>query len=150
MSSPPADVREAILTRLAAILLTASGGAHHFYRNTLRIQDERLPAIAMLDGDETPDDKAYGRGRPANTPVVVTMRPEIYLFVGADNPGPALNAKRLVVLQAVMNDATLLSLCVNGDIRFEGFSTGLAQGRSMEGEGAIALAFIYVLRPKAS
>jgi hypothetical protein len=144
----PTDNRELILARVEALLKTAMPGVH-VYRNRLRIPDEKLPAVAILDGDEMPDDSGYGRGRPANAPIVVTMRPEIYAFTNEpdDKVGPALNVLRKAVMKAILNDATLLGLCKDKDVRYEGFSTGLAQGRSLEGEMAIAFAFVYVLRP---
>jgi hypothetical protein len=148
MSNPPADTREAILARLL-VLFKGILGEKHAFRNRLNIPDELLPALSVLDGDESPDDSSYGRGRPANGPVVVTMRPEIYGFVAGDDDdvGPALSALRADVLKAVLNDATLLGLCKDGDIRYEGFASGLANGRSLEGEMGLALAFVYVLRP---
>lgn len=151
MSATIADPREQILARVAFLLGEISGTK--VYRNTLRIPDERLksgPAISILDGDETPDDSSQGKGRPARGPLVMTMRPEIYGFVQNDDPngpGPALSALRAGVLRSLMNDQTLLSLCKDGDIRYEGYTSGLAQGRSMDGECAIGIAFVYVLRP---
>lgn len=144
----PTDNREAILARLE-VLFTDSFTGVHVFRNRLRIPDEKLPAISILDGDETPDDSGYGRGRPGNAPIIVTMRPEIYAFTNAedDKVGPALNTLRKGILKAVLNDNVLLGLCKDRDVRYEGFSTGLAQGRSLDGEMAIAFAFVYVLRP---
>jgi len=144
----PTDNREAILDRLQALFESALPGVH-VYRNRLRIPDEKLPAVSVLDGDETPDDSGYGRGRPANAPIVVTMRPEIYAFTDApdDKVGPALNVLRKGIIKAILNDVTLLGLCKDREVRYEGFSTGLAQGRSLDGEMAIAFAFTYVLRP---
>lgn len=157
MSNPPSDVREAILSRLVVVCKTISGlkqlpngKGPAVFRNKLRIDDDHLPCIAILDGDETPDDSSYGRGRPANGPIVMTLRPEIYGFVADDDdPGPELSSLRAAILKVVLNDATLLGLCKDGDIRFEGFSTSYANGRSLEGEMGLALAFVYVLRPSA-
>jgi hypothetical protein len=144
------DTREQILSRLETIFATITPTVT-VHRNRLRIPDEQLPAVAMLDGDESPDDTGYGRGRPANGPIIVTMRPEIYAFAGGkqDTVGTTLNTLRTAILGAVLNDETLLGLCKDGDVRYEGYSTGLAQGRSLEGELAIAFAFVYVLRPAA-
>jgi hypothetical protein len=149
VSNPPSDVREAILARLI-VLFKQISGVNKVFRNKLRIDDEHLPAIAVLDGDETPDDSSYGKGRPANGPVVMVMRPEIYGFVTGDDDavGPELNSLRSAILKTVLNDATLLGLCKDGDIRYEGFSSAMANGRSLEGEMGLALAFVYVLRPK--
>lgn len=147
----PADTREAILDRLLVLAKTCIANPKHVFRNRLRIPDELLPAISILDGDETPDDSGYGRGRPANAPIVVTMRPEIYGFVAGDeeSAGQDLNALRALLIKAILNDATLLGLCKDGDIRYEGFASGMANGRSLEGEMGLAFAFVYVLRPKS-
>jgi hypothetical protein len=149
MSNPPADVREAILSRL--ITLAREAGAWNVYRNRLRLPDEVLPAVAVLDGDEAPDESRVRTGRPANGPVIMVMRPEIYGFVQADEDetGPALSAMRSALLKAIMNDNTLLGLVKDGEIRYEGFATSMANGRSLEGEMGLALAFVYVLRPAA-
>lgn len=150
MSATLADTRELILARLIVLFKTIIANPKHVFRNRLRVADSQLPAICLLDGDEDPDPSSYGRGRPANTPLVVTMRPEIYAFCSGgtdDDPGPELNALRAAILKVVLNDATLLGLCKDKDIRFEGFSSGLGQGRSLEGEMAMAFAFVYVLRP---
>lgn len=147
------DTRELILERLRVLFATLPGvGDEHSFRNRLRIPDEMLPAIAILDGDDTPDDSGYGRGRPANGPIICTMQPEVYFFLATNKPtnvGTDLNAMRLRMIQLVLNDETLLGLCKDRDIRYLGFSTGLGIGRSLEGEGAIAFAFVYVLRPKS-
>jgi hypothetical protein len=144
----PHDRREAILVRVKEILETIFGEGHAF-RNRLRIPDELLPAGVVLDGDETPDESAYGRGRPANGPVVCVMTPEIYAFCQnrADQVGTDVNVKRAAIIKAILSDATLIGLCKDGDIRYQGFATGFAYGRSLEGEMGLQFAFIYMLRP---
>lgn len=140
------DNREAILARLQTLFESSMPGVNIF-RNRLRIPDDKLPAVTILDGDETPGERKPGR--PANSPIIVYMRPEIYAFTDAvdDKVGPALNTLRRAVIKAVMNDNVLLGLCKDGEVSYEGYSTGLAQGRSLEGEMAIAFSFTYVLRP---
>lgn len=147
------DVREMILVRLHELAALIVGDPARAFRNRLRIPDELLkagPALSILDGDELPDDSAYGRGRPANTPVKVMMTPEIYGFCESTKEvdvGSVLNDLRRALIKAIMNDPTLINLCDNGDIRYTGFSTGLAAGRSLEGEMAVGFAFYYYLRP---
>lgn len=145
------DRREAILVRIKEVLATYVP-TNHAFRNRLRIPDELLkegPVAVVLDGDETPDDTAYGRGRPATTPVIVTMTPEIYTFVAdaADVVGTSVNTLRGKIIKGVLTDETLVALCHNGDIRYQGFMTGFAFGRSLEGEAGLSFAFQYVLRP---
>ncbi len=147
MSHPP-DVREDILARLLEIFAEIVPPANAF-RNRLRIPEEMLPALTVLDGDETPDDSAYGRGRPSSTPVLVTMEPEMYGFVKGDDSGTQMNTMRKTLIGRILKDETLLGLCADDGIRYQGFSTGMALGRSLEGEFAISFAFVYVLRPKS-
>src|SRR5690349_14254137 len=117
MSATAADTREQILARLL-VLFKQIVGPKHAFRNRLTIPDELLPALTVLDGDESVDDSSYGRGRRANGPLVMTMRPEIYGFVAGkdDEVGPALNQLRSDVLRLVLNDGVLLGLCKDGDI----------------------------------
>lgn len=149
MSATIADPREQILTRLAVVLGTIANA--RVYRNTLEIPEERYklgPVIAMLDADETTDDSAYGRGRPASGAVVVSMRPEIFAgSMVSDNPGTESNTLRGAIVRAVLTDQELLSLCKDGDIRYEGATTAFAQGRSMLCSISVGFAFNYVLRP---
>jgi len=142
------DKREAILARLVEVAKTLTE-PDCVFRNQTEIPESKRPAIVILDADETADEAAYGRGRPANAPNVILLQPEIFILLEAapDKIGTELNGFRNRVLKAVLHDASLLALCKDGDIRYDGFATGLAVGRSMEGEGGIGLTFRYVLRP---
>lgn len=144
------DRRELILERLKAVYESVDG-VKKAYRNRLDIPESQLPALAILDADESNDDQVPdGIGRRAGlAPIVVTMTPESYIIGAAksDKIGSDLNAFRIKLIKAVLGDETLLSLCKDGDIRYMGFATGLAAGRSMEGEAGISFQFRYVIRP---
>jgi len=144
------DNREAILTRLLAVLKSVAG-ADNAYRNQISVPEKKVKdgALILLDADEEPEESAYGRKRPATTPVIVVMTPEVHLLVqkNADDIGPALNTLRRKVIRAVLHDETLVALCHDGDLRYAGFATGFAAGRTIEGIAGISFAFRYVLRP---
>ncbi|WP_027521759.1 hypothetical protein [Bradyrhizobium sp. Ec3.3] len=144
------DRREQILARLLEVmkaLAEAEGG--HAFRNVAKVPESKLPAIRIFDGDETPDESAYGRGRPANSPVIVAAAPEIYITLATDTEelGTALNGWRAKVIKAALTDEALLALCHNGDVRYLGCSTAFGEGREMTGDLGLAFAFNYPLRP---
>ena len=144
------DKREAILARLLVI----AEGMSEFKtrtRNTMAPSDTQRPAIQILDADETADDGIDGRGRPSNTPNLVGMNPEIYILDGSkpETVGPEINAIRAAFIKAVFADTILADLLgTNGGIRYEGCATGLARGRTMEGEMGVSLTFTYVFNPQ--
>lgn len=145
------DKRELILERLK-VLFAAVEGIKKVVRNSLDVPEKDRPAVVILDADEASEDEvADGRGRPAGAvlPVIVSMTPEIFIVTGhrAANIGTELNALRFKLLKAVLRDETLLSLVKDGDIKFLGFATGLAAGRSMEGEAGISFSFRYLIQP---
>jgi hypothetical protein len=142
------DRREEILSRLLEIAKSIVGMDKAF-RNRVEIAESARPAIIILDADELADEADVGRGRPPLAPRIVGMTPEIYMLLGEtpENVGVALNTLRAAFIKAVLSDSSLVVLCHNGDIRYEGFSTGLAAGRSMEGECGVSFTFRYVLRP---
>lgn len=150
------DKRELILDRLFTVYQEVAGEKFAF-RNRTDVPEKARPAIILLDADETTDESSYGKGRPANGPVIVGLTPETYLLVEGKSDssakadekkvGAEINALRIKVLKAVLHDASLVALCKDGEIRYDGFSTGLAAGRTMEGEASLSLTFRYVLRP---
>lgn len=164
MSNIAPDRRELILARLE-VVLAACAPAEHFGRNVTEIPESKRPGIIMLDADENPaaasgtvpSPQARGGGitRSAQAPVLMVMTPEVYLFVdgkqppGAPkvNPGTRLNTLRSVVIGRVMNDSALLALCTDSAITYEGFASGFAAGRTIEGEGGVGFTFYYTLFP---
>ena len=143
-----ADKRELILERILAVGKTLVGEKNAF-RNRLDLPDGMLPAFIVIDADEAPVEPIATGRRGAGAPVIVGMTPEIYLLMQAEDKdvGTKLNALRQKVIKAMMTDETLVDLCHNGDIRFEGFSTGLSAGRDMSADSGVAFTFVYALFP---
>lgn len=142
------DRREDILARLVEVAQTIVE-PNCVFRNQIDIPETRRPAISIFDADEDTDDSCFGRGRPANAPLIVAMSPQI-LIEAEGKPavvGALISDLRRRFVKAVLHDAALVGLCKDGDIRYEGMATGFAVGRSMEGECGIHLTFRYVLRP---
>jgi hypothetical protein len=142
------DPREAILARL---LIVASGVDETLSarRNETDISDSALPAVILLDGEEIADENDP-EGRPANAPRRIAMTPEVQfrLQAKAANVGANLNLYRAKLIKAVLTDATLLALTVNGrSIRYQGAMMAAERGRSMEGGIGVAFTFTYLLRP---
>jgi len=144
------DKREAILVALLAVG-KALFKNENAVRNEIDLPERRRPAFILLDGDESADEGGFGRNRPANGPIIMRMTPEVFILLGAKSPdvGSALNVWRAKVIKAVTNDPTLVSLTYQGDIRYEGMATGLASGRTIEGEAGLSFSLAYVLRPNA-
>lgn len=142
-----ADRREQILAELESVV--ADLGGYTFKRNDLNIDGSELPCIILLDGDEENDVEAYGRGRPANSPQIMRMYPQLY-FALEDHPegvGPLVNMTRGTIVHAVLSDVGLQGLVHNREIRYEGMESDLALGRSITGQAGIQLSMSYVLYP---
>src|SRR6185436_2549677 len=142
------DRREAILDRLVQVAGTiVSPGS--VFRNTIDIPEQKLPAVAILDGDEEADDSGFGRGRPSNAGTVMALTPHLVLKLQAspEKVGPALSEYRAAILKAILEDASLIALSKDGDIRYHGMETDLGVGRSMTGGAAFLFEFRYYLRP---
>jgi hypothetical protein len=144
-----ADRRESILVRLVEIA-EAIDGIVLAARNKVQISERQRPAIIILDSDEVVDFGGSAPGKGSRAPSIVSMTPEILVLLqdNSGDVGTELNAFRIKVILAILNDATLLSLVgSNGAIRYEGCATGLSRGRNMEGEMGIAFSFLYPLIP---
>lgn len=142
------DTRELILARLAEVLRTTPGVVT-FLRNDLIADENRLPAIMLMDGDETVDDGESGSRTPARAPASIIMAPEIYIVL-SDTPGEigeSLNVFAARILWRIFNDSELKALARDGKIEYEGMQTGLALGRSMSAEAGIMLNIWRVFAP---
>lgn len=144
------DVRELILARLLKICEGIDGVAAA-YRNKDEISEDKRPAIQIFDAAETTNLGDAYVPKPARGPNLVMMTPELVVLLGAEpkNVGSDINALRMKVLKAVMDDATLKSLVgSNGMVRYDGCETGLMHGRSMEGDMSLSFSFVYPLLPQ--
>lgn len=143
------DKREAILGRLVAIAERLPG-IKTAVRNQDEVSERARPAVVIFDGDETVDENGNERRRNGEAPSIIEMTPEALIHLGAvpETIGPALNAVRAKLINAVLTDSQLLALTgPNGRVRYIGCSTHLGHGRSMEGSMSVQFAFAYVLRP---
>jgi len=142
-----ATERELILDRMA-VVLAAVPAVTRFQRNDAEIPENKLPAVILLDGDESSDERAFRRNRPANGPNLIAMTPEVHIVVqeNAEDIGPTLNGLRDDIISALREDSTLLGLIFNNEIRYEGCSTDLAAGRAMAGAMGLSFHLTYVHR----
>lgn len=143
-----ADPREQILVRLLAV---AKGIDSTFdaKRNETRLPDTQN-YVVLLDGEEVADASDPVARRSANAPRRVEMTPEVQFRAQAraEDVGTKLNLCRAKLIDAVLADAQLLALTLDGkSIRYEGARMVAERGRSMEGGIGVAFTFTYVLRP---
>lgn len=153
------DTREQILKRLAAIAVDLSGFTSAVRNRGLR-ENEKRPAVIILDGDEAPVLTHGGRFNRAHagrtmpmTPSIMTMKPELYVLMDEQRPqnvelGPALNAKRVQFVKALADDEQLLALLgSNGGIIYNGCVTDLKSGLALSGQMRIDLLLTYTFFP---
>jgi hypothetical protein len=142
-----ADLREAILARLA-VVLGGVEGVKAVGRNVLDVPGIARPALILHDGSEEFFDKPDQERRSRAQRMELT--PAIFVLVGADavNVGSLLNTYRARVVPAVLGDAEL-SLLVNrnGEIRYHGCERHPATPESKEGRLELTFVFTYVFRP---
>jgi hypothetical protein len=142
--------REQILLRLVQIALTV--GAKTVVRDTITVNDDQLPCIAILEGDEEadPDDPS---NRPTAAPRRVHMQPHIVIAAARKvsppvDIGPGLNEIFAALLKAIMTDATLADLTLDDrGVRYLGMESDLAVGRNMQGQMAVKFQLTYGLVP---
>lgn len=138
--------REAILQRLQQIAGTLVAKE---YRNEIQLPDTRVDTIVLLDADELADDKDPP-GRSTLSPRRVTMQPQLLISMvkSPQGVGTSLNQMQARLIHAVLSDAALLALSLNGcGVRYVGSQTALAWGRTLFGEMAVQFAITYLLRP---
>lgn len=155
--------REQILEQVEALLNTISG-LHAVYRNRGELPREDLPAAVLLDGrghGQMPIRRLKSVKMP---PTIMTMSPQIWIATeprddatnmtlnGAPAPiGPELSMWEQLVLNAIVNDPTLIALLTaEGQIEYKGFETDMAIGSSMTGQLAMFFELTYVLMPPRS
>jgi hypothetical protein len=153
------DTREQILSRLAAIAVDLSGFKSAVRNRGLR-DNEKRPAVIILDGDEAPvlthggrQNRAHAGRTMSMTPQVMAMKPELYVLMDEARPqnedlGPALNAKRVQFVKAIAEDDQLLALLgSNGGILYNGCVTDLKSGMPLSGQMRLDFMFSYTFFP---
>ena len=151
------DRRELILKRVVT-LLEDTEGVETVARNRGLLDNDKLPAVILLDGDESAD--KIGRvSRGGMAPTINRMRPEIYILLKDARPpvkndgaqGTALNNFRMLVCEAIANDAELNTLLgSNGSQQYLGCTTDLKSGGSLSGQMRIDIALSYAFDPTLS
>ncbi len=142
------DRRELILVALRTAL-EGEFGAKSTFRNRKELPEDNLPAAVMMDGDEMRSQggrDATGRQRPINGPQMVDMTPELILIAQENTAviGTSVNDLRRRALKAITNSQTLAALI--HEFRYEGMTTTLAEGRTVNGQVNLNLTFVYHLR----
>lgn len=140
--------RELILQRLVAIAQEIDG-VKTTARDVLHFDDDMLPAIGVLEGDE----EAEGDDPVEHEPTAirrVTMTPHVVVVGGAlpENLGSTLNGIYAKLVRAVLSDDELKLLVLDRiKMRFMGMESDLAIGRQMLGQMAAKFQFTYLLDP---
>lgn len=151
------DRREAILVRIEAVLETVDG-LETVARNRGLLDNDDRPAAVLLDGDEQERNPRVGRnvtGRQAMTPVMMTMRPQVFVVLknkkpANDGQGTLLNTVRTAIIQAIANDATLQTLVgSNGDMVYNGCETDMKSGAGLDGQARMDFSLTYPFDPYA-
>lgn len=145
------DKRESILVRLAEIAATVDGFTTTG-RNRADLEDEDLPALVVIDGDEDADEQDdTGRKAPGIRPRIMVMRPTIsaVLLGLPEELGTKAAELRARLVNAIDSDTTLKGFCLNGRMSFEGTKTLPSSG----GRGpllgmSLLFTFTYIFRPQ--
>lgn len=157
------DTREAILTQLE-ILLGDVSGIKNVFRDRIELQREELPALVLLDGRELPMSQIPYLKRVKMPPALFKIETQIWLALvprdditnatldGVPAPiGPELSAYRMKILDAVINDPTLVAiLTTTGQMEYRGHETDMAVGSTAVGNMMMRFDFTYVLVPSRS
>lgn len=147
-----ADKRPLILARLP-LVVAGVNGINVVARNLLQLPpDQELPAGIVNDGDELANE-SDPHGRVAvGTRRIIRMTPQVIVAVSAEpeNVSSVLSGICRAVIKAVLSDAQLLALTLNGaGIRYDGMETDLAMGRAMTGQASLMFTFTYTLNPQS-
>lgn len=153
------DKRELILQRIAAICVAEKTGAGiiEVVRNRGAMDNDKRPAVVLLDGDERPAFAAPTSGRTLPLgPAVMLMSPELYVILKESRPtnpeiGSDLNEKRIKLAKAIAEDAELKTLLgANGGIIYNGCVTDLKSGSALTGQMRLDFSYRYVFDPTAA
>jgi hypothetical protein len=160
------DTRELILARMfdildgmrTDILLPTDERFVTVARNRGKLDNDKLPAGYLLDGDEDTTMAGTGRGRVRMQPVFVTMRPQVFVVLkvtGAENKkaeliGPLLNKYRGNIMHRFATDTGLLALLgAEGDFGYVGMTTDLKTGMPMDGQAQLNFTVRHLVNPYA-
>ncbi len=144
------DMREQIMARLL-LVLNGVEGINGIARNVKTVSEDKLPALILLEGDEEADENDPVQRRGAGMdPRRIHMIPQIVLAHGnvPEEVGEDINTLRSRTILAIVSDATLRQLTHNGaGVRYLGFESDLALGRTMMGQMALRFRLTYAFKP---
>lgn len=161
------DTRELILLRMFAVmdtlrtdnLLPTDERLVTLARNRGKLDNDKLPAGFLLDGDEDTTLAGTGRGRVRMQPVLVTMRPQVFVVLKieakpektkAELIGPLLNKYRGNLIHRLATDTQLLALLgPEGDFGYTGMITDLRTGMPMDGQAQFNFTLRHLVNPYA-
>lgn len=157
------DNRELILVRMFEImdsmrtdgLLPADERFATVARNRGKRDADKLPAGFLLDGDEDTTVPGTGRSRVRMQPVLVTMRPQVFVVLKMQQPvnptvGTLLNKYRANLLHRFAVDQQLLALLgAEGEFAYAGMQTDLKSGMPMDGQALLTLTVRHLVNPYA-
>lgn len=145
------DTREAILTRLGEIVAGVDGFVTTG-RNVSDLEDADLPALVVIDGDETAlDMDEVKRRSPGLQPRFMVLSPVISaaLLGLPEALGPQASDLRARIINAIMTDTTIQGLCINKRMSYEGCKTMPSSGARGAIYGmSLQFTFTYPFRPQ--
>lgn len=146
------DNREAIIARLLEIGPQV-GDFRTMGRNIIDLPDTSgLPAFIVYDGDESVDEGSRGRGRPSHGPMLVTLECAVLMCIkgSPERIGTTANDMRKTLVNSVLLDATLISLCNDGQMFYSGCDTTvMAEKGTPVMAMAVAFEFNFLMMPQS-
>jgi hypothetical protein len=140
------DYRDLILDQCVT-LLGQIEGITQAVRNRADVIGKSRPAIIVHDGTESVE--IQPDRQPRLGVAVMNLIPQISLLISlpTDDWGPILAKYRSLIIQAMVNDATLIGYAFNGEIKYDGCSTAPpATSDQKEGQMDFDFTIRYVLR----
>lgn len=137
------------LNVLAAGVLGDQGIAE---RNVTHVNDRRRTRIVVMEGDEETIE-GDPIGRSSSNPLRIAMTPQMVIVCRekVEDVGQVLNEVRADLIDAVVNDATLKAMTLNGrGAHYDGMESDLAFGRQQIGQMALRFRIVTVMRPGAT
>jgi hypothetical protein len=153
--------REDILNQIE-LVLSGISGVMTCARDRGLLEEDEKPAIIMLDGREDLAQTDVVRHKSVRMPpAIFKLQPQIFVILpqrdtasnltvnGQPAPiGPELSAWRDMVLGALINDATLLTMIgTEGQITYRGMQTDMQTGATLAGQMQLFVDFHYVWMP---
>lgn len=147
------DRRTEILSTLTE-LLSGIAPTVSVYRNRGELKTTQRPAFVLFNADELPDLSPLADRRGISPPGLLgfmTTQPELF-YLHSDNlptvdVGGVIEAMRVTLIKLVLNSVALREIVgANGEIRYLGAVTDLADGRMMTGQLQVKFLFKYPLK----